>query len=415
MRIVITGGPAREPIDQVRSITNQSTGELAVKLARGFLAAGHDVESFQGRGARWFPDHAKCFQTNEELLQMLGEIADREQVAGVLHAAALSDFGVAQATIAGKPSKALKISSDAESGILTGLSPYIFGTTRLGDNRIGFEDRVNIARYAMHSGIWFHTSHTYDNALEVLRAAFDQDRNHVPKLIVKLIGNTIGELRDVLRKNLDPLGVDRIELGQLCLGGALAVDFAGGGECYTEFSKLRSEGRVLRFVLEVFPWTSDVAIKALQGGYTKGIVDGLILYLNPLQRFASNALWDSIRSRNEPVIALRTVAGGNVHRLRDVPGAAWKDYLQKRAVQVAPIFERSGIKSWTEFCVRYAHSFPQVRATVGATSRAQNLAEFLAAARPPIQPLPLDLIESINELQYRWSDEVDRLAEPWSM
>ncbi len=115
MRIVITGGPASEPIDQVRSITNQSTGELAVKLARSFLAAGHDVELFQGRGARWFPEQAKWFQTNEELLQMLGEIADREHVAGVLHAAALSDFGVAQASIAGKPSKALKISSDAES------------------------------------------------------------------------------------------------------------------------------------------------------------------------------------------------------------------------------------------------------------------------------------------------------------
>ena len=33
-------------------------------------------------------------------------------------------------------------------------------------------------------------------------------------------------------------------------------------------------------------------LKALRGGYPQGIVDGYIFYLNPLQRFASNELWD---------------------------------------------------------------------------------------------------------------------------
>ena len=35
-------------------------------------------------------------------------------------------------------------------------------------------------------------------------------------------------------------------------------------------------------------------------------------------------------------------------------------------VEVVPLFERSGIESWTEFCVRFAHSFPLVRATGAA-------------------------------------------------
>jgi hypothetical protein len=118
--------------------------------------------------------------------------------------------------------------------------------------------------------------------------------------------------------------------------------------------------------------------------------------------------------RNEPIIAMRTVSGGNIHRLRDVPRAAWKDYLQKRAVEVAPIFERSGIASWTEFCVRFAHGFPLVRATVGATSNPENLKEFVAAAQN-IQPLPADIQDEIIRLHRRWSDETDMLAEPWSM
>jgi hypothetical protein len=145
-----------------------------------------------------------------------------------------------------------------------------------------------------------------------------------------------------------------------------------------------------------------------------GIVDGCIFYFNPLQRFASNELWNLLQENNEPIIALRTVGGGNVHRLRDVPGAAWKEYLQQRAVEVAPIFERSGIKSWAEFCVRFAFSFPQVRATVGATSQQGNLNDFLSSSNK-IEPLPMDIRNEIVRLQHRWSDEVDMRAEKWSM
>jgi hypothetical protein len=231
---------------------------------------------------------------------------------------------------------------------------------------------------------------------------------------VKIGWSTVDELRGVIHQNIDPLGIKSIDVGQLCLGGQLAEDFANGGSCYEEFSQLRREGIVKRFVLEVFPWTSNPALKAFRGGSTKGIVDGCIFYFNPLQRFASNELWDLLIKMNVPIIALRTVAGGNVHRLRDVPGAAWKEYLQKRAVEVAPVFERSGIKSWVEFCIRFAFSFPQVRATVGAASRSDNLSGFLSASKN-IKPLPLELRDEIVRLQYRWSDDVDIHAEQWSM
>jgi hypothetical protein len=157
-----------------------------------------------------------------------------------------------------------------------------------------------------------------------------------------------------------------------------------------------------------------VALKALRGGYPDGNVDGCIFYLNPLQRFASNELWDWLVERGEPMIAMRTLAGGNIHQLRDVPGYAWKPYLQQRAAEVVPIFERSGVPGWTEFCVRFAHSFPQVRATVGATSHAERLQEFLSAAKH-IEPLPAEIVAEIVKLHYRWSDELDMHAEHWSM
>ena len=305
-------------------------------------------------------------------------------------------------------------SSEYAGAGLSDLSKYIYGTTRLGDDKIAFGDRVKMARVAMEAGVWFHTSHQYGDALKVLGAAFDEDRKRVPRMIFKIGWSTIEELRQTIRTNIEPLGIDHMDIGQLCLGGKLAEEFVSGGKCYDDFRKLRDEGLVRRFVCEVFPWTSDVPLKALRGGYPKGVIDGYIFYLNPLQRFASNELWDLLQERDEPIVAMRTVSGGDVHRLRDVPGAAWKDYLRARAVEVAPLYERSGCKSWTEFCVRFAYGFGQVRATVGATSRAENLRAFLDAVKV-IKPLPDDIQAEIVKLKRRWSDETDVHAEPWSM
>ena len=226
-------------------------------------------------------------------------------------------------------------SSTPPAGGLTDLSKFIYGTTRLGDDKIPFADRVMMAHAAMDAGVWFHTSHQYGDALKVLRAAFDADRKRIPRMIFKIGWSSIEELRQTIRVNIQPLGVDHMDIGQLCLGGKLAGEFASGGKCYDDFRTLRDEGLVHRFVMEVFPWTSGVPLEALRAGYPNGVVDGYIFYLNPLQRFASNELWDLLQERGEPIVAMRTVAGGDVHRLRDVPGAAWKDYLRQRAVEVA--------------------------------------------------------------------------------
>src|SRR5512133_3645466 len=97
-----------------------------------------------------------------------------------------------------------------KSHLLTDLSPYIYATTRLGDENIPFHERVEIARVEMEGVNWFHTSHTYGNALQVLRAAFDQDRMRVPKLIAKIGWKDFNELRDVIHQNIDPLGLQTL-------------------------------------------------------------------------------------------------------------------------------------------------------------------------------------------------------------
>jgi hypothetical protein len=267
----------------------------------------------------------------------------------------------------------------------------------------------------MDHGVWFHTSHQYGDALAVLRAAFDEDRAHVPRLIFKIGWNSVAEVRATVERLTREVGIEHMDVGQLCLDGELARDFAAGGSSVRALEQLRAEGKVGRYVLQVFPWTSNVALAALRGGHARGLIDGYILYLNPLQRFATNPLWDLLIETRSPIIAMRTVAGGHVLELRDVPGAAWKDYLRERAREVAPIFERSGVASWPEFCLRFAHGFDSVCASVGATSKLERLTQLVELAGGPLAPLAPGDVAALEKLQRRWSDEVDVHGTPGSM
>ena len=94
MRVVITGGPSSEPIDDVRLITNRSTGELGVILAQAFSQSGHDVSLFLGRLSQFRLPQSAYFDRNEDLQRMLQEMNESKSVNVVLHAAALADFQV---------------------------------------------------------------------------------------------------------------------------------------------------------------------------------------------------------------------------------------------------------------------------------------------------------------------------------
>ena len=297
---------------------------------------------------------------------------------------------------------------------LSDLPPFVYGTTRLGHPDVPRGQQLDMARLALTTGLWMHTSRQYDHALEVLGEAFGENPEAIPPLIVKLGGGTSEEVRATIAENTGPLGIGSIAIGQLSPVGRLADDLVAGGLALDGLRAVREEGLVGRFVLEIFPWTSAAPLEALRAGHLDGLIEGVITYLNPLQRFASNALWDELRERGTPVISMRTVCGAPVQMLRDVPGAAWKPYLQERAVEVAPIFERSGVPTWAEFCFRFVRSYEQVVSTVGSTSRPEHLDELLAASQGS-GGLDADVLAELEALQRRWSDEVDVHAEPWSM
>jgi hypothetical protein len=137
---------------------------------------------------------------------------------------------------------------------------------------------------------------------------------------------------------------------------SLAEDFARGGNSIEELRMLKASGLVTHIVLEVFPWTSNNPLQALKAGYCDGLIDAFIFYFNPLQRFAHNALWNEIVARNFPVIAMRTISGGPVHALRDVPVQLGFHICKNVQLKLLQYLNNPVIASWTEFCVRFAHS-----------------------------------------------------------
>lgn len=112
MNIIVTCGPSYEPIDQVRRLTNFSTGRLGITLANHLTRAGHTVFCLKGvQATDPTPVQAHkliTFTTNDDLAEKLQALR-RENIGVLFHAAALCDFKVQEtATVAKIPTRGVE-------------------------------------------------------------------------------------------------------------------------------------------------------------------------------------------------------------------------------------------------------------------------------------------------------------------
>jgi len=95
MNCIVTAGPTYEPLDDVRRLTNVSTGRLGTELANFLTARGHHVTLLVGEQATWpgnrRAQRVETFTTTADLFARLKSLAS-ETMHGVFHAAAVSDF-----------------------------------------------------------------------------------------------------------------------------------------------------------------------------------------------------------------------------------------------------------------------------------------------------------------------------------
>ncbi len=95
MRCIVTAGPTYETLDNVRRLTNFSTGRLGSELATFLTGQGHTVMLLRGEQATYRgeqrTDSVQTFTTTADLRDRLRDLS-AEGVDAVFHAAAVSDF-----------------------------------------------------------------------------------------------------------------------------------------------------------------------------------------------------------------------------------------------------------------------------------------------------------------------------------
>jgi len=90
--ILITAGPTRAYLDDVRYLTNASSGRMAAALARAALAAGHQVTIVSGPVSVRYPQAARVIPVVTTTDMLEASLPLLSEVDGVIATAAPCDF-----------------------------------------------------------------------------------------------------------------------------------------------------------------------------------------------------------------------------------------------------------------------------------------------------------------------------------
>ena len=98
MNILITSGGTTEQIDNVRGITNFSTGRLGCAIAEEFDRLGHNILYVCGKSAA-MPAKAAIYQITDtkSLVNRIKNLAADHTIDAIVHAMAVSDYTVTAA------------------------------------------------------------------------------------------------------------------------------------------------------------------------------------------------------------------------------------------------------------------------------------------------------------------------------
>jgi phosphopantothenoylcysteine decarboxylase/phosphopantothenate--cysteine ligase len=121
MNCLVTAGPTYEAMDNVRRLTNFSTGRLGTELANFLMECGHPTTLLIGEQATYCGErraqHVEQFSTTADLAEKL-KSASAGKIGAVFHAAAVSDFSFG------------KIWLRSESGELSEIKSVKFSTRK---------------------------------------------------------------------------------------------------------------------------------------------------------------------------------------------------------------------------------------------------------------------------------------------
>ncbi len=145
-RILITAGPSREAIDNVRYLSNKSSGRMGIEIAKEASARGADVLLVAGECMVKIPEYIKTnhVESADDFIKVIKDEISNNNYDFFISAAAISDY---------KPVDLIegKISSDnvKELNVNMKLTPKILDIARRKDYKlfiIAFKAETNVSR-----------------------------------------------------------------------------------------------------------------------------------------------------------------------------------------------------------------------------------------------------------------------------
>ncbi len=114
MRVVVTAGPTREPLDPVRFLTNRSSGKMGFAVARAAVEAGAEVVLVSGPVQHSTPDHVQRIdvETAEEMADAVAAVVKEADL--FIATAAVADYRPA----ASAPRKIKKDASELQLNLV---------------------------------------------------------------------------------------------------------------------------------------------------------------------------------------------------------------------------------------------------------------------------------------------------------
>lgn len=222
MKILITGGGSEEPIDNVRAVTNFSTGRTSAFLADFFAGAGHEVtEIVSERAVKAGKARLVTYKTFAQLAAALEGECRNGAYDLIVHAAAVSDYSPYQIVVDGKEyqcGSVSKVPAGAELVVKMKKNPKLVDSLKLWSG-----DKTKVIAFKLTSNA------SVGERKAAVKKVFDANENHLlsPDFVVS---NDLSEIKgDVHPCVIYGRGMEEAAVaGDLeCLGKAI-LKLAGG-------------------------------------------------------------------------------------------------------------------------------------------------------------------------------------------
>ena len=187
MKILITGGGSEEPIDNVRAVTNFSTGRTSAFLADFFAGAGHEVtEIVSERAVKAGKARLVTYKTFAQLAAALEGECRNGAYDLIVHAAAVSDYSPYQIVVDGKEyqcGSVSKVPAGAELVVKMKKNPKLVDSLKLWSG-----DKTKVIAFKLTSNA------SVGERKAAVKKVFDANENHLlsPDFVVS---NDLSEIK----------------------------------------------------------------------------------------------------------------------------------------------------------------------------------------------------------------------------